>query len=76
MILNRLDDLIAEFDRASILLTPHLLDAEENEAAVYDNELHVLKYGVYNLGFLGVKSSPEGRRFASWWSARLGALVV
>jgi hypothetical protein len=60
-----------QFDSHSILLTPHLLEPEVTRQAIVDNELSALKHGIYNLGFLGVKSSPQGRSFASWWSSRL-----
>lgn len=55
----------------SIILTPHLLEAEEEVAAIEDNEISCLRHGVYNLGFLAVRGSPEGRRFARWWRERL-----
>ncbi len=30
-----------------------------------------MQHGIYNLGFLGVKKSREGQRFAAWWASRL-----
>jgi glycosyltransferase involved in cell wall biosynthesis len=39
--------------------------------AILDNEFSVLQHGIYNLGFLGVKNSLEGRKFAAWWADRL-----
>src|SRR3954463_4164125 len=71
VILSALDQLIREFDKSSILLTPHLVEPETTEQAIVDNELSVLQHGIYNLGFVGVKNSPEGHRFADWWSRRL-----
>ena len=64
-------DLDALLDRHSVVLTPHQLDANEAPVAVADNELTSLRYGVFNLGFLAVRSDPEGRRFAAWWAAQL-----
>ncbi len=66
-----LDDLETLLDRHSIVLTPHQLDANEAPVAIADNELTSLRYGVFNLGFLAVRSDPEGRRFAAWWAAQL-----
>ena len=57
-----------------VLLTPHQLDTEDDPQAVLDNELGSLRTGLYNLGFLAVRNSAEGRRFARWWSARLESL--
>lgn len=71
VILSRLDDLRAHFESASVLLTPHLAEPETEDGAILDNEFSVLQHGIYNLGFLGVKASAEGRRFAAWWRDRL-----
>ena len=62
VILDRLDELIDSFRGGSILLTPHLLDAETDAQAIEHNELHVLKYGVYNLGFLGEDDTQYDRQ--------------
>jgi glycosyltransferase involved in cell wall biosynthesis len=66
-----LDVLKEKLARASILLTPHLTDPEVTDEAIRDNEICALKHGVYNLGFLGLRPSPEGHRFARWWRDRL-----
>lgn len=73
-ILSPLDDLLAEFDRSDVLLTPHLLEPDDTLEAVLDNEVCALKHGVYNLGFLGVGPTDEGSRFVDWWAERLAAL--
>ena len=72
VVLSSLEPLLAEFQRASILLTPHLTEPESEGGAIQDNELSALQHGIFNLGFLGVKNSEEGRRFAGWWADRLG----
>lgn len=51
----------------SILLTPHQLEANQDERAIRDNELGSTKYGVFNLGFAGVRATGAGKEFASWW---------
>ncbi len=66
-----LDDLRREFERFSLLLTPHQAQPEVERDSILDNEICSLRHGVYNLGFLGVKNSEEGRRFADWWADRL-----
>ena len=55
----------------NILLTPHILSPEHDERAIIDNEIGSLKYGIFNLGFIAVSQSPEGKRFANWWAWRL-----
>ena len=71
VVLRRLDGLLKHFNTASILLTPHLTAPETTLEAILDNEFSVLKHGIYNLGFVGVKNSAEGQCFAQWWAARL-----
>jgi hypothetical protein len=55
-------------DTASIVLTPHQLEANSVASAITDNELASLKYGIYNLGFLAVRNDDNGRDFARWWA--------
>ena len=70
-VMGRLDVLLDRLDRSSILLTPHQTIPEETREAVIDNEICSLKHGVFNLGFLGIRASEEGRRFIDWWAERL-----
>ncbi len=74
-IFDSLTPLADALDSSEILLTPHQLDPEprENAVAIGDNEIASLKWGAYNLGFVGVANTPggEGQRFAQWWGDRL-----
>jgi hypothetical protein len=74
VVLGRLDHLVDEFQRADILLTPHLLEPDESLDAVLLNEVCALRHGVYNLGFLGIAPTAEGQRFIDWWAQRLNSL--
>ncbi len=58
----------------NIALTPHQTTPERTLEAVLDNEVASLKYGIFNLGFIGVSNGDEGRRFARWWGERTYAL--
>lgn len=71
VLFSRLDDMLASLDAGNIVLTPHLTVPETSLEAVRDNEISALKHGVYNLGFLGVRSTEEGLRFADWWAERI-----
>ena len=71
LVLNRLDGLERMLDQHSILLTPHLCVPETDIQAVLDNEHCCLMHGVYNLGFLAVKMTGQGRQFIDWWAERL-----
>ena len=71
VLFSRLDDLLAALDAANVVLTPHQTHPETTLEAVRDNEIASLKHGIYNLGFLGVRPTAEGRRFADWWAERI-----
>lgn len=70
VILSPLDTLIQKLDRHSILLTSHQTIPETNWEAIVDNEIHSLKVGVFNLGFLGIRNCENGRKFLEWWRDR------
>lgn len=76
VVFDRLDQLIERLDAHSILLTPHQCEPEQTLDAIADNEIASLKHGVFNLGFLGIRNSTEGRRFIDWWAARLQHFCV
>jgi hypothetical protein len=71
VVLGRLDGLECRLDGSSVLLTPHLVEPETALQAILDNEICCLRHGVYNLGFLAVRTTAEGRRFIDWWADRL-----
>ena len=58
-------------DHHNVILTPHQIEPDDERPAILDNEIGSLKWGIYNLGFLGVADTAEGRRFARWWRDRL-----
>lgn len=70
-VFNSLNFLEKLLDDHEILLTPHLLHAEQEEMAIRDNEISALKHGVYNLGFFAAKTSGQGLEFIKWWANRL-----
>lgn len=69
-VFSPLDTLTQWLDKSSVLLTPHQIEPESTDQGVIDNEWTALKYGVYNLGFVGVKTDEIGKQFAAWWAAR------
>jgi hypothetical protein len=71
VIFSNLDDLINSFEKASILLTPHVTKPEESMEAIIDNEICSLQHGIYNLGFIGVKNDKNGHEFVNWWQNRM-----
>lgn len=71
VVLAPLDELESLLDRYSYLLTPHLTEPETDLQGILDNEICALQHGIFNLGFLAVRATEQGRRFLDWWSARL-----
>jgi len=55
-------------DTSSVVLTPHLLSPTPDSDHIYEND--GLATGVFNLGFVAVSNSPEGRSFLDWWEER------
>lgn len=66
-----LGEIERRLDDVSALLTPHQLEANETAQAFADNEGAALRFGVYNLGFIGVRNDATGAAFARWWAGRL-----
>lgn len=70
-VFNSLAMLESLLDQHEILLTPHLLDIEQDINAIQDNEISALKHGIYNLGFFAARTSGQGLDFIRWWAERL-----
>jgi hypothetical protein len=70
VLFSRVDDILATLGAANVALTPHQTKPEQTLEAVVDNEITSLRMGVFNLGFVGVSNTAEGRRFAQWWGER------
>jgi hypothetical protein len=66
-----LDPLVAWLEDHDILLTPHLIDPNDEPAAILDNDLSASRTGIFNLGFVAIRTTGEGARFAKWWNDRL-----
>lgn len=68
---NPLTPVLEKLEDFDIVLTPHLLEPEDERMAIIDNELCPMWAGVFNLGFVAIRTTGEGARFASWWAERL-----
>lgn len=64
-----LTEVMEEFARGTeCLLTPHILGPAE-KVEVSDNKM--LLFGIYNLGFIGLRNTPCVTRVVEWWGRRL-----
>ena len=70
VLFSRVDDILATLETSNLALTPHQTKPDETLEAILDNEVASLKHGIFNLGFIGVRNTAEGRRFADWWAQR------
>lgn len=67
---SRFDRLEHVFDEgASVVLTPHITHPLED--GKNPNDYHMLQSGVFNLGFIAVRSCSESLEFIDWWGRRL-----
>lgn len=55
----------------SVALTPHLLSPLSGRRQA-EQELAILRSGVYNAGFVGVSNTAAARDFLTWWQDRVG----
>jgi hypothetical protein len=70
-IYSPLDEIFSKpTDDWSILLTPHQLQPATQDWLTKSTELESLRFGVFNLGFLSVNNTQEGKRIAQWWCDR------
>lgn len=67
-VLAGLDMVFEALDSASIVVTPHtnkpILDGKKPD------DLEFLRFGAFNLGFIGVSRCAEALAFLDWWSVR------
>lgn len=70
VVFARLTPIEHSLDHVSILLTPHLLSPIPLMDDDFGEHLY-LNYGIYNLGFCGLRWSRKTERMLEWWSERL-----
>lgn len=58
------------FKTHDCLLTPHVLEPLPEDGKI-PSQLQINTVGQFNLGFLGLRRTPEVKRFLTWWSERL-----
>lgn len=68
-VLHPLLPVLEGLNRGVAVLTPHI-DQPLDDGAVPD-ELTLLRTGLYNLGFIGLRATAEARRLLGWWQERL-----
>ena len=70
MVRGSLEPIFDQLDRTSILLNPHL-SAPMHASLVEPHEINLLRSGVFNAGFLGLRRTDQTRAFIRWFKERL-----
>ncbi len=73
LVCDRLDAALDKLETHAIVVTPHQLSPVshvEGFISYLQWEQSALLTGIFNLGFIGVANSEEGRGFVDWWSNR------
>jgi hypothetical protein len=68
-VLNPLIDIYKDLALYDVVLTPHL--DQDYPDDLRPNTSNIIKYGIYNLGFIGVRASDNGLNFLGWWQSKL-----
>ena len=63
-----IDRVTEDFGDNVILLTPHVVQPIKPGIEPFENTF--LNYGVFNLGFIGLKRSPQALALLDWWENR------
>jgi glycosyltransferase involved in cell wall biosynthesis len=70
LILREMSALFDLLDHRSIILTPHLLTALEEDGHE-PSDATILRAGTYNLGFLGLANNDTTKTLLKWWQNKL-----
>jgi glycosyltransferase involved in cell wall biosynthesis len=68
LLFSGMDEVFDALQDHSCVLTPHMLSPLQDGKEPSD--LTIMKSGVYNLGFLGLKNDEDGLGLAKWWADR------
>lgn len=69
MVFRPLTKLEADLERFDVVLTPHFTSPINDH--LLPTELHVMRTGIYNLGFLALRRSENAEKLLTWWQDRL-----
>ncbi len=75
LITNKINDLFNELDSNDIILTPHI-DEDFPDDGLMPDDSHIMKSGIFNLGFIGINKCSNVQSFLSWWQDKLYSKCV
>ncbi len=69
LVTSRFDEVLDTLDTKNIVITPHMCSPIDD--AFSPTDYHVLRGGVFNLGFIGLSKYEIIKEFISWWHVRV-----
>ena len=70
-VFSPLKEVFVALETHQMVLTPHICSPTGDVGHPQDKDL--MRTGIYNLGFLAVKNTPEILKFVAWWDKRVKA---
>jgi glycosyltransferase involved in cell wall biosynthesis/lipopolysaccharide biosynthesis glycosyltransferase len=70
LVTGSLEGLFDRLGTEDIVLTPHL-DTDYPSDGLLPDDGWIMRSGIFNLGFIGVNSSENVRKFLKWWQSKL-----
>lgn len=70
MVTNSLDTLYDSLDVSDYIITPHI-DTDYPDDGLFPDDAHIMKHGVFNLGFIGIKKCKNTDELLKWWQHKL-----
>jgi hypothetical protein len=65
-----LENLYQALNQYDFILTPHL-DTDYPDDGLLPDDAHIMKSGIFNLGFIGLRNSQKTASFLEWWKQKL-----
>jgi hypothetical protein len=70
LVAHPLTNLYNELKHNDIIITPHL-DKDYPDDGLMPDDSHIMRSGIYNLGFIGIRNCDNTNRFLEWWQGKL-----
>lgn len=70
LVTHSLNKLYDELKKTDIILTPHL-DKDYPDDGLLPDDSHIMRSGIYNLGFIGLRNCKNVDDFLTWWQHKL-----
>jgi hypothetical protein len=69
-VVDSFHDIISKLEHRSVITTPHIIKPCPEDGKGH-RDIHILKAGVMNFGFVGFRHTEASLNFIQWWLERL-----